>query len=122
MNIPGFTAEASVYKAAGTYATRRTGGRGVHDNTVTLQQSLTLGSYMVNPITPPWLCRLEYWLCRGFIPTCMSRCLANNLWRCALASDPQACEAAVWMRCSGTCTVACDAQYARCLSGQRGRL
>jgi hypothetical protein len=118
MNMPGFTAEASMYKSVVPYVTGHTGIPVRYENALTPQQLSTLGRSTVNPIRPPWLCRFEYGLCRGFIPTCIDRCISNNLWRCALAPDPQACEAGVWMRCSGTCTVACDAQYARCLSGQ----
>ncbi|MCX9074775.1 MAG: hypothetical protein OIN88_08980 [Candidatus Methanoperedens sp.] len=106
MKMPGFTADASIYRSAVTYAAGRT--------PVMLENAITL-SY--HPVLPPRFCYLEYLLCQGFIPRCVDRCISNNLWQCALARDPQACEAAVAMRCSGTCTVACDAQYDRCLRG-----
>jgi hypothetical protein len=118
MSMPGFTAEASMYKSVVTYVMGQTEVPVKYESGVTPQQLMTVGRFTVNPIKPPWLCRNEYWLCRGFVPTCIDRCISDGLGQCAIAPDPQACGAGVAMRCSGSCIAACDAQYARCLSGQ----
>jgi hypothetical protein len=76
---------------------------------------IDLPPLVATPCRPPWQCRLEYLLCQGQIPRCISRCLANNLFRCAFAPDPQACEARVWQMCSGRCEIACDAAFHDCL-------
>jgi hypothetical protein len=118
MAIPGFSAELSMYQSATTYAPGRGRRLVVHKNSIIPQQFAGLSGYRVNPVKPPWFCRLEYWLCRGFISTCTDRCVANSLYECALAPDPQACETALRMRCAASCSVACDAQYDACLRGQ----
>lgn len=115
MRMPGFTAEDSIYRSMVTYATGRTLFPVTGENVVTPQQSVNWREETLR-ISPSVLCRFQYWLCRTFIPSCTGRCLSNSLVECAFASNPQACEAAVWQRCSGTCTVACDQQYANCLA------
>jgi hypothetical protein len=125
MTVPGATAEASLYRSTGAYRAwfaRPAAGSG---RRLTPQQAgigplvprlpIDFGPIVVRPCRPPWQCRLEYLLCQGQIPRCIDRCLSNNLFRCAVAPDPQACEAQVWQMCSSQCQIACDAAYQDCL-------
>jgi hypothetical protein len=122
MTVPGATAESSLYRSTGTYRGRWTRATATGSRMLSPQQSgngplvprLPI-DLVLRPCRPPWQCRLEYWLCQGQIPRCIDRCLSNNLYQCAFAPDPQACEARVWQRCSGQCQVACDAAYQDCL-------
>ena len=126
MNMPGFTAEASIYKSAVTYATG-TGVLVMYETAVTPQQSSTLGRSIISPISFPqskktptdslwhFFCRSNYWNCRVGIDRCKSDCVRNNLWRCASMSDSEECAWRVGLRCSGRCIVRCDEEYARCL-------
>jgi hypothetical protein len=116
MNMQGFTAEASIYKSVVTYVTGRTEVPVRYENALTPQQLLTLGGLTVNPEMCRWRCRMEHGLCRLAIFTCIDRCVANDLEQCVFASDPQACEVTVTLRCSERCSFACERQYATCLS------
>jgi hypothetical protein len=124
MSMPGFTAEASVYKSAVPYVTGRPGVPMRCENALTPQQLLTLGRYTVNPDIRswkrPWICRLEYGICRFAIPLCIHRCISDALADCVFEPDPEACAAGVGILCSESCRSACESQYARCLSGGQG--
>jgi hypothetical protein len=125
MTVPGATAEASLYRSTGAYGgwwarAAASGGR-----RLTPQQGgigplvpglpIEFGPIVVRPCRPPWQCRLEYLLCQGQISRCVDRCLSDNLFQCASAPDPQACEAGVRQRCLIGCQVACDGAYQNCL-------
>src|SRR5919106_2403849 len=115
MTVPGATAEASLYRSTGAYGGQWVGAAATDGRMLAPQQAgigplvprlpIDLPPLVATPWRPPWQCRLEYLLCQGQIPRCISRCLANNLFRCAFAPDPQACEARVWQMCSGRCEI-----------------
>jgi hypothetical protein len=125
MTIPRATAEASLYRSTGAYGGGSVAAAPGDGRVLSPQQSgvspvvprlpIDLAPIIVRPCRPSWQCQIEYWLCQGQIPRCIDRCLSNNLYQCAFAADPQACEARLWQMCSGQCQVACEAAYRNCL-------
>jgi hypothetical protein len=101
MNMPGFSADASLYRSASTYVTRFSGNPAAGEAAVWPQQepsiSTRLSRVQINfpeltPVWPPYNYGIQYIGCRFAIPRAVSACLKECFGQCVFSPDPQLCE------------------------------